>query len=90
MVRYLEELLDDEGRLDGCDAAGRDEEDVCVSFAPVACCGKVRWHVSSYLDKFTEYCTLGVYEHTRTFRTEPTSTHSPTVPNYVDFDSVVK
>jgi len=49
VVRYLEELLDDEGRLDGCDAAGRDEEDVCVSFAPVACCGKVRWHVSSYL-----------------------------------------
>ncbi len=49
MVRYLEELLDDEGRLDGCNAAGRDEEDVCVSFAPVACCGKVGWHVSSYL-----------------------------------------
>ena len=55
MVRYLEELLDDEGRLDGGDASGRDEKDVRVSFAPVACCGKVRWHVSSYLDKFTEY-----------------------------------
>jgi hypothetical protein len=38
---YLEELLDYEGRLDGRDAAGRDEENVGVALAAVCRCGEV-------------------------------------------------
>jgi hypothetical protein len=38
---YLEELLDYEGRLDGRDAAGRDEENVGVALAAVGRCGEV-------------------------------------------------
>ena len=47
MVRYLEEFLDYEGRLDGGDAAGRDEEDMCMPFAPSVCRSKVLCHVVS-------------------------------------------
>jgi hypothetical protein len=45
MVRYLEEFLDYEWRLDGGDAAGRDEEDMCMSFAPAFFCSEVLRHV---------------------------------------------
>jgi len=47
MVRYLEEFLDYERRLDRGDTAGRDEEDMCMSFAPAVCCSKVLCHVKS-------------------------------------------
>jgi len=47
MVRYLEEFLDYERRLDRGDTAGRDEEDMCMSFTPAVCCSKVLCHVVS-------------------------------------------
>jgi len=47
MVRYLEEFLDYEWRLDRGDAAGRDEEDMCMSFAPAFFRCKVLHHVVS-------------------------------------------
>lgn len=47
MVRYLEEFLDYERRLDRGDAAGRDEKDMCMSFAPAVCRSKVLCHVVS-------------------------------------------
>ena len=46
-VRYLEEFLDYEGCLDGGDAAGRDEDDVRMSFAPAVCRSKTFCHVVS-------------------------------------------
>jgi hypothetical protein len=41
----LEELLDYEGCFDGRDAAGCDEENVCVSLVPISRCGEVPCHV---------------------------------------------
>lgn len=45
MVRYLEEVLHYEGRLDRGDAAGRDEEDMCMSFEPAFFRSKVLHHL---------------------------------------------
>jgi hypothetical protein len=41
----LEELVNYEGRLDGRDAARRDEKNVRVSFALVDCCSKLPCHL---------------------------------------------
>lgn len=45
LVANLEELLDYEGCLDRRNAARCDEKNVCVSFAPVFCCGEILSHV---------------------------------------------
>ena len=46
-VLYLEEFLDYEGCLDGGDAAGRDEDDMRMSFTPAVCCSETLCHVVS-------------------------------------------